>query len=255
MNDQVNCRFCDVKLKPSDMNDEYFVCPTCQTMIKSYNMNSEPLQYLEKKYVNTALKGDLRHYNKMFNGLRSNESFRHITNVTYDKIHCFGGGFPKLESYFDHNEILVYDMNASLYRDNINLFNDVYRYKKTIKYIDFIISKDTYMLDSIDINKPQLITFVHLLEHLPQSLILHILNNLLQVKHKFVTNMSNDNYRFIIYQPNPSKASNKSWGHFKDPSHITLIPFVSMVSLLTYNKLFELEYFNVVDDDMFIVFK
>jgi hypothetical protein len=128
----------------------------------------------------------------------------------YNNILSCGGGIPKLESLLSNN-ITVIDTNADMYsqfcRENLPHKNITYINMNILKYLTkYLNNLDTY----------DLITYVHILEHLNYNTILKILS---------IDTQNN----ILIYQPNPD--TNDRY-HYNDTSHLTFIPLPTFEDIL-----------------------
>lgn len=227
------------------ISDDYKRCNNCNTLIRNEYISKDvdfyTDTYFDKSTVTKILVEDKGHYDRLFTKLSTLDTTVDIDFSNIDRISCYGGGYPKLESYIGVNDITVYDLVALKYKDGESQFRSIFTCNDiNIDYKNFNIT-DNFNIDKTITN--EIITFVHVLEHLKFEDIESIFNDLRMI--------NNTNY-IIIYQPNPIRFRSNNWIHHNE-QHITLIPFNTMQYILTkfnFNILFKLEY----DDDMMFIF-
>ncbi len=243
MNDLSNCFFCKVPLKTSTIRKDFYRCPLCGTM---YGTNQQELssyvdgnfrKYYEQNVVK-IMHNDIKHYQR----IAGRPDIRRLVDANEFKyIYSFGGGMPKLESILPCQAIIVYDVNADIYENNVNEFRSLYQIEqKPIIFKNDIVNAN--LIRSIPSSYNDLFTFVHFFEHIDALDMRLILD---AVPHGVTV---------LIYQPNVSRGKNPNWFHYSD-QHITLIAGNKMLELarLWYDAVVTI--FAEIDDDFLLVFE
>jgi hypothetical protein len=245
------CELCGSPLEVCKINESYHICTVCKTQVLVNTESCETDFYAnlylieDDKEISTFLRNNNNHYQRFFDSLKDDNSYKEIINdiinSKLDTCHCYGGGFPMLESRLPFNNINIYDLIANKYESHIDLYRNIFKVDKNIKY-NIHDLKDGF----IKTDTPTVFSFIHILEHFPLK---DLFKTLKEVEEKLEVG----SYVFI-YQPNPNKAHHKNWTHY-NIQHITLITTQQMVSLINSYKTFKVLYNKEYSDDMFIIFK
>jgi hypothetical protein len=247
----MECELCGSPLKVCPENAEYHECTSCETQIlkerEAFDTDFYASTYLteDDDAVIKFLRANYNHYLNLYNNVLSKDSkfVDLVEKIQYNvkQCHCYGGGFPQLESILPVDDITIYDLIADKYEKHIDKYLNVYYSSKKIKYNVHDIKTGIVKVD-----EPSLFTFVHILEHFPIKDILKIFENL-------VDNVPKGSY-ITIYQPNHIVAKNKKWVHYLD-QHVTFISIPSFIKLIEKYKVFSIEYSRTYSDDLLLVFK
>jgi hypothetical protein len=237
------CLFCDAVMDEYQINPNYMRCPACNTLHAkslpdlSMYKTGEFRQFYEKVLVERT-NGDVGHYNRLVGQKEFTDALQHLSINT---MYAFGGGFPKLESYFSPNKIVVYDMMADLYITHMEMFRNLFQNAPNdIEVKDEIITPA--LIESIDFSNNDAITFIHFLEHLTPK---EIKSLLISIPKDIV---------IIIYQPEITTIRNSQWWHF-DPQHITLVGVDNFIQII--KQWFDIEIITnwKYSDDFMLIFK
>jgi hypothetical protein len=237
----MNCNFCGGITRKSKINQAYKQCTLCNTHFMFPEINYNYHEYFEDAIVRYTkiLNADRGHYDRMVKTIIGvdNKPFK----SPFNKIWAFGGGFPKLETYFNATVIDSFDMMAKKYEKISYLFDERFK-KETIKvnYISMEITPEK--IAELPIKSNDLVTFVHFLEHFNQAEIIQYLKTV----SKLSTNL-------LIYQPNVTVAKSSNWVHFND-QHKTLMDARSLSMWLDSNGYIVMNVYQY-SDDMFIFCK
>ncbi|UCF05394.1 MAG: hypothetical protein JSV33_16035 [bacterium] len=248
------CPLCRGTLEICSVNEGYQRCRDCNTQYKVQADSKEEAAAGYFKEIDSTLRNDKRHYDILLKELygepgEQTDFGRFVTEMKFATIYSIGGGFPKFESYFTANEIKVYDLAAEEYNSKIALFRSTFGCFTDISYHTYNLDEDTSIyediLSGIDSGSPNLVTFIHLWEHLSPVVFSNMLDDMRKAR--------SDNLYYVVYQPNVSVARHKSWCHYGGKGHITLVPYDTMLKLLKIHE-FKIIYSAQYSDDMLIIY-
>lgn len=234
---------------PSKIPVHYY-CTKCHTV---YNSSFEfpPFQKYEtlnSEQCKRMLQADLKHYNRL---LAEHFKTKAFFTASYDEVHAFGGGFPKLESFFTHDTLHVYDGCADGYCEIIDIFKPMYNYNKPIDYIKYVFDDTNdflaFMHKSVDKTSRDMITFVNFLEHLHPALLVKTLEALRAF------NKTVENKTYLIHVPWTDLSRKSSWVHWHEEHfiYIPLTTYTDYLSRLGFNIIWSVKNY----DDSIIVFE
>jgi hypothetical protein len=248
------CPICRGGVEPCRANEKYQRCNRCGTQYKILADSIEEATAGHFKEIENTLMKDKNHYDILLKELYREHGAptdfgRFVTEMKFDTIYSIGGGFPKFESYFTANTIKVYDRVAEEYSSRLSPFRNIFGCFTEISFHTYSLDEDTSIyediLSGIDAGSPNLVTFIHLWEHLSPAVFKNILGDMRKAR--------NDNLYYVVYQPNVSVARDRSWWHYKGKGHITLVPYDTMLNFLRDHD-FEIIFSTPYSDDMLIIF-
>ena len=225
----------------SSINDEYEII--------DYDMLNR-INYLSK--INTA---SIKNYDKIIKRNLHGEMYKYLNIIwhfkqnynnlmeQYDICYSFGGGLPKLESYFLINKTFVYDDNIEVYKPFINEFKDIYNYNKEFEFIQEIVTPEIIKNLPIDSNKKTLFTFFECLNNFTLNDHLKILKNLPK------------NVDVIIYNPDVTFAKDKNWFYFNHNinNRNSFIPIIKLKKILIYFE-YKIKMISIHENNLYILF-
>lgn len=188
----------------------HFYCTKCNTV---YNSSFEfpafqKYEVISAEAYKRILEADLKHYQRL---LKDHFNTKNFFNTEYNNIHAFGGGIPKMEQFFTHKHLHVYDGCAKSYLPIVDMFNTIYKYDRTVDFIDYVFDDTNdflaFLHSFVDITSKDLITFVNFLEHLHPMLLVKTLAAL----RTFAESAENKTY--IIHVPWMDLNRTSSWVH------------------------------------------
>jgi hypothetical protein len=238
------CPSCDIGLREFIINENYLVCPCCETLFRKSDESISPKEaciresYRERAI--TILNSDKTHYENLYCDPFIVEKFS-IPLLDRDWILSIGGGHPKLESYLKPKRIDICDLFPEVYMQSMDDFRRLYNYDGVIQYHRVKID-GAFTPPVPEATQNGLITFVHFLEHLEYDQAIQVLKNL--PRHTDV----------VIYGPNSEKKPmGREWIHMRPKDHLTLIPLKRFRQILSAMK-YEIRYDTPYSDDMLILF-
>jgi hypothetical protein len=238
------CPSCHTGLREFIINENYLVCPCCETLFRKWDESISPKEDCVKESYReraiTILNSDKMHYENLYCNPFIVEKFR-IPLLNRDWILSIGGGHPKLESYLNPARIEICDLFPQVYLETIDEFRRLYNYYGDIHYHPVKIDAAFTFPAPADTNKG-LITFVHFLEHLEYDQAVQVLENLPRQTD------------VAIYGPNSEKKPmDCDWIHMRPKDHLTLIPLKRLREILSAMK-YEIRYDTPYSDDLLILF-
>jgi|GEM_PF-7114589 len=241
---QTICPSCQSRLRESLVNENYLVCPSCETLYRKRDESVTPEDNtIKESYRERAisiLRSDKAHYEGLYCNPFIVEKFR-IPLLNRDWILSIGGGHPKLESYLSPKRIDVCDLFPEVYLETICDFRQIYNYDGLIQYHRVRVD-GTFLPAVPERARNGLISFVHFLEHLDYDQTIQVLKNL------------PPHMDTVIYGPNSEKKPmSRDWIHMRPKDHLTLIPLKRMREILLAMG-YTIRYDTMYSDDMLIFF-
>lgn len=242
----MKCYFCNSDTEPSLINNIYNKCTNCLTEInKDFKFKIlETADYYQGGVVQ-GFDLNKQHYDRLTKTLFSEVGWNESFTKHYNKILSFGAGNPKLESYFSADEIVAYDLFASMYEKFDLQYKQIFTPKSTISYRAFDYEANSIKSVVRPYKKQQLLlSFVHSLEHLTWDLWGKVFDDLLGIR--------GENIKFMLYQPNLNTAS-PTWIHYGIYHNILMS--TDVISKYLTDKGFKITYLRSYDLDTMVIFE
>lgn len=142
--------------------------------------------------------------------------------MEFDLCVSVGGGHPKLESLLNVERVRVIDGQANDYKSLHVEYQSRYGSKLRVTYQQRWLAPER--LFPAKSKSPDLVTFVHFLEHQTPEEITGYLNACADARVRSI----------IVYGPNIAKAKDLDWIHFRPQDHRTFLTLEAIRELMQF---------------------